>query len=103
MCEDYKDTYTIDDFNNAIENVGNERYKYKFIGIIEGSEQIDDDTAFLEFEYDVYDDIDVSSGGLTKSVRSVLNIESASTKRIELVNETTGWKLKAYHKEMIEI
>lgn len=103
MCSDYKDTYTIDAFNNAIENVGSEWNKYKFIGIVDGSENIQDDAAFIEFEYEVYSEFDDSSFGLTKLGRSALNLESVFTKRIELVNETTGWKLKAFHKEMIDI
>ena len=97
MSRDYKDTHTIDDLKNAV-NIGNDLYEYKFIRIVEGSENIQNNTASVEFEYEKY----AEPRGLTKLASSALNQESSFTKRIELVNETTGWKLKTVHKEMIK-
>lgn len=98
MSRDYRDTHTIDDLKNA-DNIGNDLYRYKFIRIVEGSENIQNNTASVEFEYEKYAE---PRGFLIELASSALNQESLFTKRIELVNETTGWKLKTIHKEMIK-
>ncbi|TQD23542.1 hypothetical protein [Methanolobus vulcani] len=100
MSSEYKNNTTLDDFATSIQDDGDSWYEYKFISVIEGSKKLNKNSAFLEVEYEKESISDDKSFGLTKLLGKALGQEYVFTKRIELINESDGWKIKDFHVEL---
>ncbi|TQD28267.1 hypothetical protein [Methanolobus vulcani] len=100
MSSKYKNNTTFEMFSVHILDDGDNWYEYKFIGIVDGSKKFTNDTVFLDVEYEKESVSDKNTMGLTKILGKAIGQEYVFRKKIELVNESDGWKIEDFHTEL---
>ena len=100
MSVDYKNRHDFNTFVRDMNQCSSGWDKYEFIGVVDGSEVIGNNTAILEITYKTHKTDDYFLGLLIDSFDELLRKDKTFNKQIKLIKEDSGWKLDDLHCEL---